>query len=328
MSAPAAPVAKTRPPSSLGTTGAVLGGGTLLVPAALAPASGAALAVAGLVYLWCLVLARAGGTQAGGQVAFVHARWGPAAARAVQGLYFAGFAVGQAAVVAAAGEFSADGAAARVTAGAVLVVAAALALLQVKPPVWMLRLRLVMVLVLVGAWWLGWLSLETAWLGPLAVVPLLFGWVGLEGVVAGPSSTAMKTAGRAAAALAPPVVLYTLLLSHTPPAGAERAAAGYAAAVVLGVYCVTNLSAAGARWPAVSGTDAAGTRCGIAIAAVLAFVVLVLAGSFDWSVGLLLLGPGAATAAIYTVLAVAAARRAASTGPGSSRRSRSCRAPR
>lgn len=311
--------------------GAVLGGGTLLVPAALAPASGAVLAVAALVYLWCLVLARAGGTQAGGQVAFVHARLGPAAARAVQGLYFAGFAVGQAAVVAAAGEFSADGAAARVTAGAVLAVAAALALLQVKPPVWMLRLRLVMVLVLVGAWWLGWLSLETVWLGPLAVVPLLFGWVGLEGVVAGPSSTAMRTAGRAAAALAPPVVLYTLLLSHTPPAGAERAAAGYAAAVVLGVYCVTNLSAAGARWPAVSRTVAAGeagTRCGIAIAAVLALVVLVLAGSFDWSVGLLLLGPGAATAAIYTVLAVAAARLAASTGPGSSRRSRSCGAPR
>ncbi|MFF5447387.1 hypothetical protein [Streptomyces sp. NPDC012888] len=94
------------------TLAAVLGLGTLLLPAALAPAvhPWTAAALAGALALWCLLVAAAGGTESGGTEyggppEFVRARFGPGAARGVRGLYFAGFATGQAAVALAAGQF-------------------------------------------------------------------------------------------------------------------------------------------------------------------------------------------------------------------------------
>ncbi|OPG04526.1 hypothetical protein B1R27_24580 [Streptomyces sp. GKU 895] len=86
----------------------VLGAGVLLLPAALAPAPvGASVVVALVVIIWCLLVAGAGGTAQGGAVGFVRRRLGFRAARAVTGLYFAGFATGQAAVALTAGEFAA-----------------------------------------------------------------------------------------------------------------------------------------------------------------------------------------------------------------------------
>lgn len=301
-------------------TRSVLGAGTLLVPAALGSAPGSApasLLLAAALCLWCLLLAGAGGTEEG-PASFVARRLGPRAARAVQSLYFGGFAVGQAAVAAAAGEFAAGGGEARVLSFAVLAVAAVAATAGATLPRRAQGVRLAAVLVLVAFWWSGLLALPPSAPAPLyaLLLPLLFAWVGLEGAVAGRGaarrtgrSGAVSVPLRTVGALVPAAALYAVLLAHTPPQGRGSAAVGWVAAALLTTYCLTNLRSAGDRWPAVSpGGD---PRRGTALASVAALAVLVLAAATDADVAMLLIGPGAATAAIYTVLTVAAIRRTA-----------------
>lgn len=298
--------------TALETTRAVLGAGTLLVPAALAPAQTVSLALAAVLFAWCLLLTAAGGTRTAGPTSFVERRLGPRAARAVQTLYFAGFATGQAAIASAAGEFAADGTTAHIVAAAVLTVAAALTQLQMPP--WALRFRLAAVLALTAAWWQGLLALDG---GTAAALPvLLFAWVGLEYAVPAPDPTPGSIVLRTLGALVVPAALYAVLLSRTPPTTMEQPALGWAAAGVLGTYCLTNLRSAGARLPAIRTCGGATTtggrqdveRRGALLAAGLALTVLALATAGGWSAADLLLGPGVATAAIYLLLALAAAR--------------------
>ncbi len=314
--------------TAFGSTTAVLGAGTLLVPAALAPVSksgSASLVLAGALLAWALWVGAAGGTRGLGAAEFVRERAGPGVAYVVHGLYFGGFAIGQAVVVGAAGEFAGSGPTAYVLGVAVLLLAAVLAWAGVTPSPAVRSARTVVVLALAALWWLSprSLSLDTGDSFPggalLLVVPLLFAWVGLESTV--PSLRSSPAAGTLGIVLglAAPALLYVVLLSPrdaAPPGGqAGETVIGWFAALVLASYCLTNLLAVGARWrhlcPGATGAGAARgpERRGIAVAAVIALAALSLAAALDWSVALLLLGPGTATASIYALLAVSAARR-------------------
>ncbi|MGD9485977.1 hypothetical protein WDH52_22480 [Streptomyces sp. TRM70308] len=297
----------------------VLGAGTLLVPAALVGAPGAwglSLAVAAGLALWCLLVAAAGGTRPGGAAALAGARLGPGAARLVHALYFGGIAAGQAALVTAAGQFAADGRAARWVAVGVLGGAAVCVAAGWTPPPLARRLRLAAVVLLAGVLWLrpGALALDGAGaLGaPATAVVLLFAWVGLEGSVPAPREGRARLGG-ALAGLAAAAALYAVLLL-APPAPADAGGSGPlggVAALVLGVYCVTNLQAAGAH-----GARLRGTPRGAALAAVaVALAGTALAALADWTVPALLLAPGAATATLYAVLATAALRRRRTAAP-------------
>ncbi|MFD6417774.1 hypothetical protein [Streptomyces sp. NPDC060194] len=297
----------------LGAGAAVLGAGSLLVPAALAPVPAAVpLGLAAALLGWHLLLTRAGGTVPGGPVAAA-GRWGgPRLERALHAVYFGGFACGQAAVAAAAGEFAADGAAARWTALAVLAAGALGALAGTRPPPLLLRLRLGLVLLLCAAWASGWLALDRPPPGTAAaLLPLLFCWVGLEATAPAPGPSRGATLRGALYAVLPCALLLTALLARTPPRADTPPLLGAAAAVVLTTYCLTNLASAGARWPAVRGTARTGpaaSRPGVAVASATALALLAAATAGDWSVGTLLLAPGAATAVVYGALGWAAVR--------------------
>ncbi|NUO41319.1 MAG: hypothetical protein HOV82_04695 [Streptomyces sp.] len=283
------------------TLAAVLGAGALLLPAALAPVPvGYSAVVALVVAAWCLLVAWAGGTAQGGAVGFVRRRLGFGAARAVTGLYFAGFATGQAAVALTAGEFAArlwgDAYAWSV---AVLLAAATWATYRPRPlstPV--RRLRLAAVLAAAGGWWaLGGVPDATAswW----ALLPLLFGWVGVEGSVPGRAGLTGTLLGVTAAA-----ALYALVLRPPAPlADLPLAPLAALSAFTLALYCRTNLQATGARWHELTSRPRAE---GAAVAATLALVTLTAAHLGDGSTAVLLLLPGTATAAILTVVACAA----------------------
>ncbi|MEU7279022.1 hypothetical protein AB0A69_09625 [Streptomyces sp. NPDC045431] len=312
---------------------AVLGAGTLLLPAALAPAPHApavAVALAAALAGWCLLLAASGGTRAAGPVAFVRDRLGPGAGRTVTALYFGGFATGQAAVALSAGEFAARawgpvGTPVPYAVAAVVLVTAAVA---ARSGAYLLRrVRLAAVLVLAGAWWaLGGLPAPAGHAPSahpaLLAVPLLFGWVGLESAVPAARAKRRVLAGTLlGVGLA--AALYALLLA--PPAPAPPAVSALlfpplalVSALVCWTYCRTNLRATGARWAELtSGHQAAddtsasapGGRRGAVVAALVALAVLGLAHTARWGVPALLLGPGAATAALYALLALAALRR-------------------
>ncbi|MFE6685077.1 hypothetical protein ACFVFQ_01225 [Streptomyces sp. NPDC057743] len=313
--------------TALGIVNAVLGAGTLLLPVALAPLahSGAvSLVVAGALLVWSLLIGFAGGTRGSGPAGFVRARLGPRTTNVVHGLYFGGFAVGQAVVVGAAGQFVADGPAAAALGAVLLCLAAALAAAGVTPSPAVRTARLVATLALALVWWLypGTFGLDPGrspfGAAALIAVPVLFAWVGLEGSLPALRSARAATTWGVALGLVGAAALYGVLL--TPPGSqalgppALHSALAWVAAVVLGMYCLTNLRAVGARWhtlrsgPAEPGDRGPG-RPGIAVAVVLAGAALGLAAAFHWSLAVLLLGPGTATAAIYAVLAVAALRR-------------------
>ncbi|MFK0291995.1 hypothetical protein ACIQU6_16185 [Streptomyces sp. NPDC090442] len=323
--------------TALGIVNAVLGAGTLLLPVALAPLahSGAvSLVVAGALLVWSLLVGSAGGTRGSGPAGFVRARLGPRTTHVVHGLYFGGFAVGQAVVVGAAGQFVADGPAAVALGLALLCLAAALAAAGVHLSPAVRTARLVATLALALVWWLfpGTFGLDPGrspfGVAALIAVPVLFAWVGLEGSLPALRSSRAATTLGVVLGLVGAAALYGVLL-NPPGSGAlgppaARSAFAWAAAVVLGMYCLTNLRAVGARWntlrsrPAEPGARGPG-RPGIVVAVVLAGAALGLAAAFHWSIAVLLLGPGTATAAIYAVLAVAALRRGRSrpraTGP-------------
>ncbi|AZP19110.1 hypothetical protein EJC51_25385 [Streptomyces aquilus] len=284
------------------TLAAVLGAGALLLPAALAPVPvGYSAAVALVVAVWCLLVARAGGTARGGAVGFVRRRLGFRAARTVTGLYFAGFATGQAAVALTAGEFAARlGGDAYGWSVAVLLAAATWATYRPRPlPTPVRRLRLAAVLTAAGGWWaLGGAPDATAswWV----LLPLLFGWVGIEGSVPGRTALTGTLLGVTAAA-----ALYAVLLRPPAPlADLPLAPLALLSALVLALYCRTNLQATGTRWHELTGRPRAE---GTATAATLALVTLTLAHLTGGTAALLLL-PGSATAAILAVVAVAAVR--------------------
>ncbi|KPI06403.1 hypothetical protein OV450_3773 [Actinobacteria bacterium OV450] len=313
--------------------GAVLGAGTLLLPAALAPASASrtGIAVAAVLAGWCLLVAAAGGTEHSGPVAFVRGRLGPGPARAVTALYFGGFATGQAAVALgtaqfAAGALASAGVRGAVTAAggdsgwrsyavaaAVLGTAAVYAWCVPRPPSPTgQRLRLAAVLALALAW--------RALGGPLpgagtdgraallVAVPLLFGWVGLEGAV--PALARRRALGGTLLGIALAAALYAVLLapqSSAPTAHPVAAAAlGLGSAAVCWTYVRTNLRATAARWTELTGRT---RRGGLLAAALIALGALTLGRAAHGGVSVLLLGPGAATAALYTLIAVAALRR-------------------
>ncbi|KUN24210.1 hypothetical protein AQJ23_21800 [Streptomyces antibioticus] len=309
------------------TLAAVLGAGALLLPSALAPVPvGHSAVVALVVALWCLLVARAGGTARGGAVGFVRRRLGFRAARTVTGLYFAGFATGQAAVALTAGEFAARlGGDAYGWSVAVLLAAATWATYRPRPlstPV--RRLRLAAVLAAAGGWWaLGGAPDTTAswWV----LLPLLFGWVGIEGAVPGRSGlhiegavpgragphiegSAPRRAGLAGTLLGvtAAAALYAVLLRPPAPlADLPLAPLALLSALVLALYCRTNLQSTGARWHELTGRPQAQ---GTATAATLALVTLTLAHLGGGTAAVLLLLPGSATAAILAVVAVAAVR--------------------
>ncbi|SNX62591.1 hypothetical protein SAMN06272735_4376 [Streptomyces sp. TLI_55] len=297
------------------TLAAVLGAGALLLPAALAPVPvGYSAAVALVVAAWCLLAARAGGTAQGGAVGFVRRRLGFRAARIVTGLYFAGFATGQAAVALTAGEFAARlGGDAYGWSVAVLLAAATWATYRPRPlstPV--RRLRLAAVLAAAGGWWaLGGTPDATA--SGWVLLPLLFGWVGIEGSVprraglgiqgsvperTGLTGTLLGVFGAAA--------LYAVLLRPPAPlADLPLTPLALLSALVLALYCRTNLQATGARWHELTSRPQSE---GTATAATLALVTLTLAHLAGGTTAALLLLPGSATAAILAVVAVAAVR--------------------
>ncbi|NUP21290.1 MAG: hypothetical protein HOZ81_35535 [Streptomyces sp.] len=285
---------------------AVLGAGALLLPAALAPVPvGWSVVVALVVIVWCLLVAGAGGTARGGAVAFVRRRLGFRAARGVTGLYFAGFATGQAAVALTAGRFAArlwgD---AFLWSVAVLLAAATWATYRPRPlstPV--RRLRLAAVLAAAGGWWaLGGVPDPSAswW----AVLPLLFGWVGVESAVpagAVPQRTAL--AGTLLGVTGAAALYAVLLRPPAPLADLPLAPLAALSALTLALYCRTNLQATGARWHELTSRPQAE---GAAAAATLALVTLTVAHLAGGSTAVLLLLPGTATAAILTVVACAA----------------------
>ncbi|MFI6148512.1 hypothetical protein [Streptomyces sp. NPDC051109] len=309
--------------------GAVLGAGALLLPAALSPQPGpwTGIAVAGVLAGWCLLVAAAGGTEDSGPVAFVRDRLGPGPARAATALYFGGFATGQACVALGAAEFTPLGDSGWRTyavAAGVLCSAAAYA--------WRVprglspagrRLRLAAVLALAVSWRVlggplpgpgtdGWAGGRTGgWTGAalLAAVPLLFGWVGLEGAV--PALPRRRALGGALLGIALAAALYAVLLG--PPATAAQtappaaaAALGLGSAALCWTYCRTNLQATAARWTELTGRT---RRGGLAAAGLTALAVLAVGRAARWDLPVLLIGPGAATAALYTLIAVAAVRR-------------------
>ncbi|WP_329336915.1 hypothetical protein OG866_21290 [Streptomyces sp. NBC_00663] len=285
---------------------AVLGAGALLLPAALAPVpAGWAVVVALVVIIWCLLVAGAGGTAQGGAVAFVRRRLGFRAARVVTGLYFAGFATGQAAVALTAGRFAArlwgD---AFLWSVAVLLAAATWATYRPRPlstPV--RRLRLAAVLAAAGGWWaLGGVPDATAswW----AVLPLLFGWVGIESAVpAGPAPQRTALAGTLLGVTCAAALYAVLLRPPAPLADLPLAPLAALSVLVLALYCRTNLQATGARWHELTSRPQAEGAAG---AATLALGTLTLAHLTGVSAAGLLLLPGTATAAILTVVACAA----------------------
>ncbi|KOU15709.1 hypothetical protein ADK52_34675 [Streptomyces sp. WM6372] len=326
--------------------GAVLGAGALLLPAALAPRPGpwTGVAVAGALAGWCLLVAAAGGTEDCGPVAFVRDRLGPGPARAATALYFGGFATGQAGVALGAAEFTPlgdSGWRAYAVAAGVLCSAAAYA--------WCLprglspagrRLRLAAVLALAVSWralggplpgpgsdgwsggWAGGWSGGWAgsWAGAalLVAVPLLFGWVGLEGAV--PALPRRRALGGTLLGIALAAALYTVLLgppataaqAPLPAAAAVEAALGLGSAALCWTYCRTNLHATAARWTELTGRT---RRGGLVAAGLIALAVLALGRAAHWDLPILLIGPGAATAALYTLIAVAAVRRPRSQEP-------------
>ncbi|MEU6865201.1 hypothetical protein ABZ924_18265 [Streptomyces sp. NPDC046876] len=311
----------------------VLGLGALLLPPVLAPVRpGVVAAVAAVLAGWCLLAAFAGGTSGPGAVGFVRERLGPRAARAATALYFGGFATGQAAVAlgaagfataaltaAGAGAGAADGDSgwrSCAVAGGVLAAAAGHAWIGPRgPSPAARRLRLAAVLALA----LGWRALggvpaagpgTGGWAGALVAVPLLFGWVGLEGAVPGPARRRPAALAGTLLGLAAAAALYAVLLNPppaaAPPHPAAAAALGAACAVLCWAYCRTNLQAAAVRWTELTGRS---RRGGVLAAALVALAALALAGAARLGVSALLLGPGAATAALFCLIALAALRR-------------------
>lgn len=297
------------------------------------------LLVAAALVGWGVLLAGAGGTRERGAAGLAREGLGPRAARAVHGLYVAGIAVGQAALAAAAGDFAADGAASLAVSAAVLVTAAAVAAVVeakgLRIPPTLLRLRLAAVPVLAVLWrcFPGLLDLDGrlrggggggglgdarpwAVAGVLTALPLLFAWVGLEGAVPAGGRRSGRGPGALlalAAGVGAPAVLYAVLLApRTPAPGAGTGGTspvGVVAAVVLGAYCVTNLRSAGAHGAeTVRRRGTATPRNGVLLAAAAALAVLAATTAARLPVAVVLLGPGAATAAIYAILAVSAAR--------------------
>ncbi|WP_444538750.1 hypothetical protein [Streptomyces sp. BR1] len=276
----------TGSPAATRTLGAVLGLGVLLLPEALGrvpPVTGLVLAV--VLAGWCVLVARAGGTSAGGPVAFVRTRLGAGPARAMNALYFAGIATGQAAVALGAGRFV--GREPYVVAVAVLAVGAVW-----TPPGVVGRVRLWLVLGVAGVWCLSGgpansSSATAGWSAAVVAVPLLFGWVGLEGVVG-------TRLGGALGAVAVAAVLYAVVLH--PPGRLLPVPPGLGAmsAVLCLLYCCTNLRATGARWAELSGRRAS---------RVPGAVVALGALATGLPLPVLLLGPGLATAAIFLLVA-------------------------
>ncbi|MFF4099716.1 hypothetical protein [Streptomyces sp. NPDC001903] len=311
--------------------GAVLGAGALLLPAALAtarPGPWPGVAVAGALAGWCLLVAAAGGTEDSGPVAFVRNRIGPGPARAATALYFGGFATGQAGVALGAAEFALGDSGWRAYAVAAAVLGSAAAYAWCVPqglsPAGR-RLRLAAVLALAVSWrllgspepgpgpgpgsWTG--SWSGGWPGAalLVAVPLLFGWVGLEGAV--PAMARRRALGGTLLGLALAAALYAVLqappaTAAQPPAPAAAAALGIGSAALCWTYCRTNLHATAARWTELTGRT---RRGGLVAAGLIALGVLVLGRAARWDLPVLLIGPGAATAALYTLIAVAAVRR-------------------
>src|SRR5437763_6011076 len=262
--------------TALRITNAVLGAGTLLVPAALAPLakSGiASVAVAGVLLAWSLLIGVAGGTGGSGAAGFVRERLGPRMANVVHALYFAGFAVGQAVVVGAAGQFAAAGPTAVALGFGILLAAAALAVAGVTLPLAVRKARTLVTLALALMWWLfpGVLSLDTGRVffrgTALIAVSLMFAWVGLEGSVPSLRSSPVSTTLGVVTGLACPALLYGVLLasrgSQVSGSHEGQVVIGWTAAVVLGAYCLTNLHAVAARWNTLlAGTAEKGTRGG------------------------------------------------------------------
>ncbi|MFE6778452.1 hypothetical protein [Streptomyces sp. NPDC057702] len=282
------------------------------------------LVLAGALLVWVLLIGAAGGTREAGAAEFVRERLGPRTAYVVHGLYFGGFAIGQAVVVGAAGEFAGAGTTAYVIGVVVLLLAAALAGAGVSPSPSVRQVRTLVVLALTAVWWLAprSLDLDTGDAFPggsvLLLVPLLFAWVGLESTVPPLRSSSRAGTFGVVLGLAATAVLYAVLLdprdASAPGGQAGESALGWFAALLLTTFCLTNLLSVGARWtrlrPAPTGapTGRGLERQGIAVATGIALAALSLAAAFDWSVALLLLGPGTATALIYALLALSAIR--------------------
>ncbi|WP_406183540.1 hypothetical protein [Streptomyces sp. NBC_01006] len=298
--------------------GAVLGAGALLLPAALGtrPGPWTGVAVAGVLAGWCLLVSAAGGTEDSGPVAFVRDRLGPGPARAATALYFGGFATGQAGVALGAAEFALGDSGWRAYAVAFGVLCSAAAYAWCVPhglsPAGR-RLRLAAVLALA----VSWRALGGPLPGPggegwgafLVAVPLLFGWVGLEGAV--PALPRRRALGGTLLGIALAAALYAVLLA--PPATAAQApppaaaaALGLGSAALCWTYCRTNLHATAARWTELTGRT---RRGGLVAAGLIALAVLALGRAARWDLPVLLIGPGAATAALFTLIAVAAVRR-------------------
>ncbi|MFE6842275.1 hypothetical protein [Streptomyces sp. NPDC057686] len=300
--------------------GAVLGAGALLLPAALAPQPGpwTGVALAGVLAAWCLLVAAGGGTADSGPVAFVRDRLGPGPARAATALYFGGFATGQAGVALGAAGFALgdSGWRAYPVAAGVLCSAAAYAWFAPRglSPAGR-RLRLAAVLALAVAWRVLGGPLpgpgtgdRAGWAALLAAVPLLFGWVGLEGAV--PAAARRRALGGTLLGIALAAALYCVLLgpppAPSPPPPAAATALGLGSAALCWTYCRTNLQATSARWTELTGRT---RRGGVVAAALIALGALALGGAAHWDLPVLLLGPGAATAVLYALIAVAAVRR-------------------
>jgi GNAT superfamily N-acetyltransferase len=316
--------------------GSVLGAGALLVPTAFAGAGNAplvSLAVAGCLVLWSLLMSASGGSTAGGSVGFVRARLGDGAGTGLTAMYFAGFVVGQAAIAMAAGAYAARAAApllsgryagpVAVVAGmAVLALAAGGAIGGVPFSSAARRVRLTCALALAVA---GWLRPDL--LPPtddpvsgalLIALPVLFAWVGLEGAIPGTGS-GWRMPAASLCAVPAVAVFYAVLLapSATAPRETSGVAAlpvlyGLSAMVVCASYCLTNLRAMGAQATRLrhfrSPAEREASKAGIAVAFAAACAVLTLAHVARWGVATLLLGPGAMTAGIYLVMALAALR--------------------
>ncbi|MFK0233842.1 hypothetical protein [Streptomyces vinaceus] len=333
----------TWPAGAAKALGAVLGAGALLLPAAFAPRPGpwpgpwTGIAVAGAVAGWCLLVALAGGTEDRGPVVFVRERLGPGPARAATALYFGGFATGQAAVALGAAGFALGDSGWRAYAAAALVLGSAAAYAWCVPrgPSPAARqLRTAAVLALAVAWralggplpgpgsgdrardraaggWAagGWAADGWAGAALLVAVPLLFGWVGLEGAV--PAVARRRALGGTLLGIALAAALYSVLLAAPGPAAqapppAAAAALGLGSAALCWTYCRTNLHATAARWTELTGRS---RRGGLVAAGLIALGVLALGRAARWDMPVLLIGPGAATAAVYTLIAVAAVRR-------------------
>jgi amino acid efflux transporter len=288
------------------TLAAVLGAGALLLPAALAPVpAGYSVLVAVVVVAWCVLIGAAGGSERG-SVSVVRRRLGAGPARAVTALYFAGFATGQAAVALTAGEFAArlrgD---AFLWAVVVLLTAAAVATYRPRPlstPV--RRLRLAAVLVAAGGWWaLG--GTPDASAAPWTLLPLLFGWVGVESAVPDVRRHRPAFAGTLLGVLAAAALYAVLLRPPAPLTDLPQEPLALLSALTLWLYCRTNLQATGARWHELTGRP---VPEGTATATTLALVTLTLAHLAGGTTAVLLLLPGIATAAILAAVACAAVR--------------------